>query len=295
LILEVRAIVARMRPVLAQSLSDSIIAGWISGGASAIEKLGAVLPPPAQPPSGGPPPADFFPAPEEPDPVVRFPGIEDAAKRILDSRTVRPVDYYGMKEAARQEAFTISGNLEESTIDKVRKLLSENIREGADRKKFEADVAEAIETLPISEAHLENVFRTNVLSAYSEANDKTFKSPIVADAFPFRAFFSTHDDRTRADHELLETSGIEGTNIYLADDPAWEIIRAPVYFQCRCRWLPYTIRQAARKGVGMAKQWLANIQAAKDADVYSGDDGEYRPNAVFVPTPKVLSFRGDFR
>jgi hypothetical protein len=283
--LEVRAIVARIRPVLAQSLSDSIIGAWISGGDSALTKLGSVLPPPAQPPSGGPPPADTMPPPEEPDPMVRFPGIDNAANRILESRTIRSVDYYGMRQRARQEAFTISGNLENAAIDKIRVLLGENIRDGANRKTFEAAVAEALPKLAISEAHLENVFRTNTLTAFSDGHEATFTSPIVADAFPFRAYFSTHDDRTRHEHEQLEAMGMDGTNVYLADDPTWLKFRPPWDWQCRCRWIPYTIRQAARKGVTMAIQWLENIKKAKIAGVYSGDDGDYRPNAIYVTPP----------
>lgn len=283
--MEVRAIVARMRPVLAQSLGDSIIAAWISGGASAIDKLALVLPPPAQPPSGGPPPADTMQFPGEPDPVVTFPGLEDAANRLLDSRTVSPAEYYAMRQKSRQEAFTISGDLEDATIDKVRVLLADNLREGPSLRDFRKAVDEAVVKLPITEAHLENVFRTNTLQAFSNANDATFQSPIVADAFPFRAYFSTHDDRTRHEHEQLEQLGIEGTNVYLADDPTWNKFRPPWDYQCRCRWIPYTIRQAARKGVTMAIQWLENIKQAKIAGTYTGDDGDYRPNAVYVTPP----------
>jgi F like protein len=283
--LEVRGIIASVRPVLAQSLSDSIIGAWISGGESALNKLGSVLPPPAQPPSGGPPTADIMPPPDEPDPVVRFPGIDNAANRILESRTISPANYYGMRQRARQEAFTISGNLEDAAVDKIRVLLGENVRDGANLKAFESAVAEALPKLAISEAHLENVFRTNTLTAFSDGHEATFQAPIVADAFPFRAYFSTHDDRTRIEHEQLEELGMDGTNVYLADDPTWLKFRPPWDWQCRCRWIPYTIRQAARKGVTMAVQWLDNIKQAKIAGVYSGDDSDYRPNAIYVAPP----------
>ncbi len=281
---EIRFIVARLRPVLAQTLSDSMIAAWISGGESALNKLAPVLPPPMQPPSGGPPPADTLELPDEPDPIVRFPGIEEAADRILNSQTVSKLDYYAMRQQTRQAAFTISGDLEDRTIEKVRVLLAENLREGPSLRKFEQAVAETLDTLPITEAHLENVFRTNTLQAFSAANDATFRSAIVADAFPYRAYYATQDGRTRSSHEHLETAGIDDTNVYLADDPTWNTIRPPNDFNCRCRWVPQTIRQAARKGVTHAQQWLANIQQAKENGVYSGDDGDYRPNGGYVST-----------
>ncbi|MGC4002894.1 MAG: phage minor head protein [Pirellulales bacterium] len=238
------------------------------------------------PPSGGPPPTDTFAPqpPDEPDPIVTFPGLEDAAKRLIDSQVVSPTEYYGMRQWARQSAFTISGRLETRTIERVHGILAENVKEGGDLKAFMRTVEAEIPALPISDAHLENVFRTNTLQAYSAAQDATLQTPIVADAFPYRAYYATADGRTRSSHEHLETSGIGGTNIYLADDPEWDRIRPPNDFNCRCRWIPMTIRQAARKGVPHAQEWLANIETAKQQGFYSGDDGDYRPAGGLVTT-----------
>jgi uncharacterized protein with gpF-like domain len=35
------------------------------------------------------------------------------------------------------------------------------------------------------------------------------------------AYYATHDARVRDDHLAMETLGLDGTNIYRADDPIW--------------------------------------------------------------------------
>lgn len=278
---------------MANSLADSIIASWSSGATNALTALAPVLPvPPIKPPGLPPITGSEF---SEPEPVIKFPGLDAMKERILNSEVISPARYYGMNQQARQSAFTISGELETKTINRVRDLLYNNVQEGPSLKKFTDLIEKELPNLPLSEARLENVFRTNVLSAYSDANDATLQSPIVADAFPYRAYFATQDGRVRSSHEILESSGLDGTNIYLADDPAWSAIRPPNDFNCRCRWIPQTIRQAARKGVKHAQEWLAAINYAKEQETYTGDDSNYRPPMQFVRLPESFKPSPKFR
>jgi uncharacterized protein with gpF-like domain len=79
--------------------------------------------------------------------------------------------------------------------------------------------------------------------------------------FRIVAYYATTDSRVRKNHLALEKLGLDGTNIYRADDPTWQRFRPPWDFQCRCSWVPITVEQAARRGVTEAKEWLARAAA----------------------------------
>ena len=83
------------------------------------------------------------------------------------------------------------------------------------------------EGLDLSEARIEQVFRNNVNGAFSDGQEKALNHILVADAFPYRRYSATLDQRVRPEHAILETSGLNGTAIYRKDDPVWQLFRPP--------------------------------------------------------------------
>lgn len=76
--------------------------------------------------------------------------------------------------------------------------------------------------------------------------------PTLQASFPYLRWCAIHDARTIPEHMALETSGIQGTEIYRRDDPLfadwwalrrrWERRgRAP----CRCGWIDMSVKDAA--------------------------------------------------
>jgi SPP1 gp7 family putative phage head morphogenesis protein len=183
-------------------------------------------------------------------------------------------DFRATAAAVKQGAFAITGDLTDAAVADVRDLLTENLAKGPDREAFiDAVINRLGEGGPLSEAHVETIFRTNVASAISDGTNKALQAPMVVDAFPYRAYYATTDTRVRKEHLQLERLGLDGTNIYRADDPTWQKFRPPWDWGCRCSWVPLTVEQAARRGVTEAKEWLARAQAM--ADQLGGSAAEY--------------------
>lgn len=227
---------------------DVVAAGYLSGADAMLRRV---------PVGGGSGmfPADprsiFYPPGEEPR--IVFPITESAIARLEGSLAITPNLYYSMAADARRRAFTITADIQRGTMDEVRELLAEHI---GSRTAFEEAVRVKLPTLPLSDARLEMVYRNNVNGVFSDGGEAALADPIVSDAFPFRAYYAIHDDRARPEHRLLEKLGLSGTNVYHYLDPVWSVFRPPWDWGCRCGWNPLTIRQASRKGVAVAKQWL---------------------------------------
>lgn len=200
------------------------------------------------------PPAAVAGAAGEPD---EFPGLERAIQSLIDRNLLNPEDFYSLSATAKQQAFTISGGLTDSTIEKIRQLVVEDVEGPANRQAFVKAAREAFQALPISDSHLEHVYRNAANEAYAQGQEHVLENPLVADGFPYRAYFAIHDlPRVRVDHLALEKLGLNGTNVYHKDDPTWRRFRPPWDWQCRCGFAPLSIRDAAKLGVIEAQQWL---------------------------------------
>ena len=199
---------------------------------------------------------------------VRFPNEIRARKKLRDSIALAGQDYRETARMVREDAFAITTKMGDDIVAHIRDALKKNMREGMDLKSFIAEVEKIQrgQEYPLSRARIELVFRANTARYLSDAADAALNHPLAIDQFPYRAYSATHDDRVRDTHLRLEQTGLNGTNVYRADDPAWKAFRPPWAYSCRCAWRPVGVRQAARIGVVEANNWLARATARANAD-----------------------------
>lgn len=270
---EVLSLIREFQPELAQRLTTDMVSAWVEGAQFVAEKIpastalvsttggGAAPVNPFGQPANAPPPFDPFnpfspPTAGDMRPRGRLLFTERA---IADLRTREPLPasiFYALEHEQRQAAFTITADLTTQTLDQFRGMLAANLRDGASYNLFREDVLAAFGESPLAEHHLENVFRTNAQTAFSQGKAEVLSHPVVADVFPYRGFNAIRDTRVRHEHLALEKSGLDGTNVYYKDDPTWLKYQPPIHYNCRCNWVPLTVRQAARKGVKEAIEWL---------------------------------------
>lgn len=257
---QIEAALRAVQPTIERILAESSLAGAVRG---ADDVLSSAPPPPGGWDFGAPnvPDGGKLLFPEGDEPIVRFPILEAAAERLAKASIISPHEFYKLGADARQNAFTISGDLTRESVEKIKDVLAENAYAAPSGRDF-VDTVEGLfgEGMPLSRAHLEQVFRNNVNGAWSDGHDKALRHPIVADAFPYRAINATHDQRVRDTHLVLEHAGLSGTNIYHKDDPAFQTLRGPWEWGCRCSWHGVSVPQAAAKGVEHAQRWMASAE-----------------------------------
>lgn len=214
----------------------------------------------------GMPPTDDLPpwrvAAASPEPgderaPVEFPIIDEAVKGLRERRLLSKAEFDQLEADAKSEAFAVAGIAADETLAKVRDMLAQQVDEGADLDEFRKKVAATVgEGTFLSPAHMEVVYRNAVQTDLSKGQEKALSHPAVAPGFPYRAYYAIHDDRVRKNHLALEKLGIQGTNIYRADDPTWKKFQPPWDFNDRCGWAGISIREAADKGIEEAIKWL---------------------------------------
>lgn len=188
---------------------------------------------------------------------IRLPLIENAAESLAARQVLDAESFRDLAAQARRTAFTVAGIEEQSTLEKIRDALTETVEEGASLRGFSDRLESVVEDgSSLSPQHMETVYRTNVQSALAEGQKQILENPLVASAFPYVRYNAVHDSRARPDHLAMEKRGIQGTNIYRADDPVIDQFRPPWDFNCRCNLTAITLRQAARAGIREAQQWL---------------------------------------
>lgn len=206
-------------------------------------------------------------------PRIVLPDLEAAVAKLGALPSMVGTDWTETAELVKSGAFAITADLEQRQVQEIKEILTEAVANGSSQKEFIEEVNNKVFESgdgTLSKAHLENIFRTNALSAKSDAKLKTINSPMVKSAFPYARVSTTEDDRRRPTHKAIAEMGLDGTNFYNMDDPFFRKYRGPWFFQCRCTWTGTTVEQASRNGVLEAVEWKqrAEEKANKEGGSY---------------------------
>lgn len=213
--------IGRHEPLLARTLSDSLLAGWLTGADGVVKELPAVDVPevpliqePLLPPTfaGG----DI---PGEPEPLIRFPIIEEASTNLAVREVMFRSDFDALATEAKSAAFTVARVSSLDALEKLQEVLVHDVSQGGTLREFRAKVDDVMGETSLSPGHLENVYRTNISASYAVGQQRVLNQVLVTDAFPYLAYHAVHDSRTEQNHRKMEKLGIDGTNIYRRDDP----------------------------------------------------------------------------
>lgn len=263
LLYHAREILREYEPLLAEAIANTDLAAWIAGFDSVAKELpewtekqiawSGYIPP--RPPGGFNLPG-ILGDDGDSEPQLRFPMIEKAARSLFDRNILTKDKFDAASQSLRNQAFTVAGESSQDVLETIRDTLGEAVADGQTFDTWRKNVIDRVGTSHIGEGHLETVFRTNVMTAYSDGYEHLASDPIVSELFPYQEYFATHDARCEATHLALETLGLNGTGVYRRDDPMWEWFTPPWRYNCRCTVNPLTVEAAARRGVKEAEEWL---------------------------------------
>ncbi len=174
----------------------------------------------------------------EPHPnFVRRP-FDDAQKWFKSLNVLDQDRFAELSAAAKRRAFTVARLARQELLVAAHAELSRQIGEGAatgggaDLRSFKKFVAERLESAgwtPANKSHVETIFRTNVMSAYSGGRVSEMTQPSVLQARPIWQWRSVQDDRARVPHRSAH--GL----LLPHDHQFWLRAFPPAGFNCRCR------------------------------------------------------------
>lgn len=244
--------------MLAQTIADALLADWLGGGQQVASQLpaGAIQ----SPPTNLPPPSrvTFF-QPDEP--IIRFPLIEQASQYLANLRVLPYSDFVNRDLRFKAEAFTVARIFSQDALQKIKEALFEDVQKGGTLDEFRGRVDDILTDEVLSDRRIENIYRTNVSRAYSEGMDRMLNHPLVTGEFPFEMTVPVRDSRLTPMCDLVSKSGLDGTGIFLRDDPEWIRLKPPRHYQCRCGRIALSLEDAANKyGIEYAIRWLKSGQ-----------------------------------
>ena len=163
----------------------------------------------------------------------------DALRYARDKRVVLPDEFYLLDLNARQYATTVSYLASLDQIRTVINLTNRAIKDGSTFQEFQKAVGEA--GIELSPHHLDNIFRTNIQSAYAHGI-WTQQQENKANR-PYLRYSSLTDSRVRPSHLALNNI------VRHIDDSFWDTHYVPNGFNCRCAIDAITESQAKKLGI----------------------------------------------
>ena len=158
---------------------------------------------------------------------------------MQQKRVVFPDEYYSLDVIERQYAFTVSRLASLEQMQSVWRALNKSIAEGTTFADFKKQLK--ADGIKLPESYLDNVFRTNIQSAYSRG--RWIEQQANKDKRPYLMYMAIIDSRTRPTHMKLHRI------VRHIDDPFWKKFYPPWGFRCRCYVLALTEKQALEIGI----------------------------------------------
>lgn len=209
-------------------------------------------------------------------------GVVPFAEAIRAARArnvVLPSTYYGdLQGLARSTAFSVAGLSKLAQIQQVLDSLAQAVESGKTFDGWRKELLKSPEALKLPRHRLDNIFRTNVQSAYARGRwEKTQRNKASR---PYMLYSAINDSRTRPHHAAMDGM------VAAVDDPIWDSWYPPAGYQCRCSTISLNERQAERYRRRDEKRLEKNPDLQQERNNATPDAGwDYHPGKM--PTEGV--------
>lgn len=167
--------------------------------------------------------------------------FKEAVEFAASRRVALPSEYYGdLQGAKRNEAFTVAGVAQREQLQAVMDSLNKVLGQGVSFKDWKEMVRSGEIGLDLPEYRLNNIFRTNMQTAYNHGHYE--QQQRNKGTRPYLMYDAVNDSRTRPSHLAMDNI------IRPVDDPFWEVHYPPNGYQCRCTTISLTEAQARARG-----------------------------------------------
>ena len=153
--------------------------------------------------------------------------MKEALRFWSDKKVVSAKEFYSLAETQRQRAFAVSGIASMEMMADVHESLYRAIAEGKSLGSWKKEMADTWEKLGWTGKkawRLDNIFRTNVQTAFSVGRYRQMQR--VKKRRPYWRYSAVGDRRTRPTHAALNGK------VFHADNPFWDTFYPPNGFSC---------------------------------------------------------------
>ncbi len=160
----------------------------------------------------------------------------DEAQRYWDEKLpMSSSAFNALSDEAKSKAFAVSGMAKGAELETMFNAIKRAMDTGTTFADFKKDVAKIAKRRGWHTYRLQNIFQTNVQSAYMAGRYAQVKK--TAKYRPYGKYSAIRDNRTRKPHLALNGK------IYPLDHVFWDTWWPPNGFRCRCDVITYSEKQ----------------------------------------------------
>ena len=237
LAIDLEATIHKYREPLAELMADSDLVGWVVGSGKVASKL------PFTKDSIG----QTLDLGESLSPWEDL--VHPAVISLQKTGVVLPESWQQQIEETKTRSKATAEERIAQATTKVREAVMESVEEGTTYRTFLQKIEDALGESAVSPNSVDMFYRDTMARAYHDGQEMVAENPVVAERFPYRRRVPIKDVRLTELCETLAKSGINGTGIYLADDPVWLETRPQSHHRCRCGIVLLSEQDAVRYGV----------------------------------------------
>lgn len=179
-------------------------------------------------------------------PLVEPLPFEEAIEFFKTKVPIKPAQYYRIANEWKARAFTVGGITSLDMLNKFMEALQGALEEGKTIQQFRKEMNDFLESKGyegLTPFQADNVFRTNIQTAYNVGHYKQMTDPEVKDRRPYWRYDAVNDNRTRLSHQAMDGK------IFPNDHPVWDTWYPPNGFKCRCTVVSLTKAKVERLGL----------------------------------------------
>ena len=162
--------------------------------------------------------------------------LDDMLADFLDRKVLSKKEYNKLSRTMKDKSFSISQDTSKIVLEKLKKKLSEFLKNSPSPQEINKEVAKAFDEAGISKvtpAYIETVSRTNLQSAYSISRDKVFDE-VDKEEYPYRQSFTANDGTESEGGRVRDSHQAFHLFTRPVDDPIWKRLKTPYDYGCRC-------------------------------------------------------------
>lgn len=172
--------------------------------------------------------------------------FEEAIEYFQDKVILPPGQFYRIANEYKALAFTVSGYSKVELLKKFYEEIIKAMENGSTMKEFKESVNTFLEEkgyAGLTNFQADNIFRTNIQTAYNAGHYKQMTDSTVMRLRPYWKYVAIDDRKTRLAHR-----GMNG-KVFRADNPIWDKWFPPNGYRCRCTVVTLSKRQIEQQGL----------------------------------------------
>lgn len=172
--------------------------------------------------------------------------FQEAIDQFKEKVVLKPKQYADLQEEYQGLAFTVAGVGAMDLLSDIYNEVLKALEEGITAQEFAENVNSIFKKKGwegLSAFRLDNIFRTNIQTAYMVGHYRRMTDPAVAENRPYWIYDAINDSRTRPTHLALDGK------VYRYDHPFWDTWYPPNGYRCRCGVRSLSERDVQRRGL----------------------------------------------